>query len=216
MLEGGCHHQLCYSLVRVSQLQIRQNGASGGFREYTKIFRSATWLYYVTRRIQDIIIFEFVPSSIIITVQISTEYRTWRFTAAMRRNFRTFRRHVSKHLRYNSTSQHRIHSSEPMLWMYDIWNGWLPRCEESTLVRCPQTNPVNTWRPGFDFSVFPVCHSFCFLMYYLLPNVLMFSHSVYSVLLLRILYSVLLTYYYLRIVRCLRYTDTGYKPNSSW
>jgi hypothetical protein len=33
-----------------------------------------------------------------------------------------------------------------------------------------------------------------FLMYYLFPYVLIFSHSVYSVLLLRILYSVLLMY----------------------
>jgi hypothetical protein len=43
---------------------------------------------------------------------------------------------------------------------------------------------------------FPVFHSFCFLMYYLRPYVLKVLHSVHSVLLLLVLYSVLLMYYY--------------------
>jgi hypothetical protein len=58
--------------------------------------------------------------------------------------------------------------------------------------------------------------SFCFLMYYLLPYVLMSLHSVHSVLLLLILYSVLLMYYCLRIVNFLCRTATGHRPNCSW
>jgi hypothetical protein len=53
------------------------------------------------------------------------------------------------------------------------------------------------------------------LMYYLIPYVLMFLHSVHTVLLC-ILYSVLLMYYCLRIVHCLCNTATGHKPNYSW
>jgi hypothetical protein len=53
-------------------------------------------------------------------------------------------------------------------------------------------------------------------LYYLLPHIIIFSHSVYYVLLLRILYSVLLMYDCLRIVNCLFNTSTGHKPSCSW
>jgi hypothetical protein len=59
------------------------------------------------------------------------------------------------------------------------------------------SNELQALRPGFDFPVYPVFHSFCFLMYYLLLCASLFFclHSVHSVLMLGILYSVLLMYY---------------------
>jgi hypothetical protein len=53
-------------------------------------------------------------------------------------------------------------------------------------------------------NVFPVFHSFSFLMYHLLHYVLIFSHSVHSVLLM---------YYCLRTVHCLSNTATKHRPN---
>jgi hypothetical protein len=56
--------------------------------------------------------------------------------------------------------------------------------------------------------------SFVLFSYVLLPHVLRFLHSVHSVLILRILYSVLLmySYYCLRIVHCLVTLPPGIGP----
>jgi hypothetical protein len=70
--------------------------------------------------------------------------------------------------------------------------------------------------PGSIFRYFQFFHTFSFLMYYLLPYVLMFLHSVHSALMLRILYSLLHMYYCLRIVHCLCNTATGHRPNCGW
>jgi hypothetical protein len=57
--------------------------------------------------------------------------------------------------------------------------------------------------PGSISRYFQFFHSFCFLMYYLLPYVLM----------LLILYPVLLMYYCLHIVHSSCNTATGHRPN---
>jgi hypothetical protein len=62
-------------------------------------------------------------------------------------------------------------------------------------------------------SIFRYLQFFIRFVFLYITYVLMFSHSVYSVLLLLILYSVLLMCYCLRIVHCLCNTATGHRPN---